>query len=182
MRPKCIPIDPSSFSPKQVARFWSKVDRSGGPDACWPWLRGKRNGYGRVDIGYVMYESHRVAYALVNGVDPGERLVLHTCDSPPCCNPAHHFLGDDRANTEDMVVKGRSRKATGLRHGRYSMPERTARGSRNGEAKLSEADVVSIRARHSAGSVTLVQLGAEYGVTPQAIWLIVHRKKWVHLP
>lgn len=25
-------------NPDIVAKFWAQVDRSGGPDACWPWL------------------------------------------------------------------------------------------------------------------------------------------------
>jgi hypothetical protein len=28
-------------------RYWSKVDKSGGPDACWPWTAGRSaGGYG----------------------------------------------------------------------------------------------------------------------------------------
>lgn len=30
------------MTPAEVERFWSKVDTSGGPDACWEWQGGTR--------------------------------------------------------------------------------------------------------------------------------------------
>jgi hypothetical protein len=45
----------------------------------------------------------------VNGPIPDGAWVLHRCDNPPCCNPAHLFLGDAAANVADMVAKGRHR-------------------------------------------------------------------------
>src|SRR3990167_2460661 len=53
---------------RPVARFWAKVDRSGGQDACWPWTGGKlRRGYGEVRIAKTTLSAHRVAYELVYG-------------------------------------------------------------------------------------------------------------------
>lgn len=91
--------------------FWAKVDRSGGPEGCWPWL-GVRNasGHGRVnrERGSPLY-THRVAYELSSGVRLAKGdLVCHRCDNPPCCNPAHLFVGTAADNIHDMVAKGRA--------------------------------------------------------------------------
>ena len=122
------------MTPHDIERFWAKVDRSGGPDACWPWTAGRyRAGYGHFRINGKMERAHRVAWVLLRGPIPEGQDVLHTCDSPPCCNAErHHFLGTDLDNAADRVAKGRS--ATGARNGAYTHPERRSRvyGERHG--------------------------------------------------
>lgn len=53
---------------------------------------------------------HRVVYALTIGVDHSELdgMVCHTCDNPPCCNPAHLYLGTAQTNVQDMIDRGRA--------------------------------------------------------------------------
>lgn len=51
--------------------------------------------------------THRVAWALAEGVLEETDLVLHRCDNPPCAKRKHLFLGDVQANTDDMIAKGR---------------------------------------------------------------------------
>ena len=93
------------------ARFWPKVDRSGGLGACWPWTgaTGDR-GYGHFWDGARYRHASRVAWILTHE-DPGPLFVLHRCDNPPCCNPAHLFLGTHQDNMDDMTEKGRWRNA-----------------------------------------------------------------------
>ena len=139
-------------------RFWSKVDKSGD---CWLWLGARTaQGYGSFKIGPDTHVAHRVAYALTFGPIRKGRLVRHSCDNPPCCNPAHLLLGTDADNIADKVDRGRQ-----------------AKGEGNGRAKLTADDVRAIRVSHAAG-VAVRSLAAMYGVHPRAIDYIVQRVNW----
>lgn len=85
--------------------FWTKVDRGGGPDACWIW-RGlsNRTGYGR----YSQQVASRVSWVMAHGPIPDGLLVCHHCDNPPCVNPSHLFLGSHLDNLRDSMRKGRT--------------------------------------------------------------------------
>lgn len=95
--------------PHDSQRFWARVDRSGGPDACWPWTGARdRNGYGWFWLYGRNTRAPRAVVALLLGEIPApEVFVCHHCDNPICCNPAHLFTGSAADNTADMVGKGR---------------------------------------------------------------------------
>jgi hypothetical protein len=91
-----------------IERYEPKVDRSGGPDACWIWTAGTDGrGYGWIHDGEKMQLAHRVA-VVFDGRDPSGFVVCHTCDNPRCVNPAHLFLGTQGDNMRDKVAKGRN--------------------------------------------------------------------------
>lgn len=61
-------------------RFWVKVDKSGGPDACWPWTSAiSEAGYGVFTLNRKTQYAHRLAYTLSVGPIPDEMDLDHTC-------------------------------------------------------------------------------------------------------
>jgi hypothetical protein len=65
-----------------------------------------RAGYGVVHIGLHTLLVHRLVHAIKTGNAMAE-VVMHTCDDPLCCNPAHLRAGTYQDSMEDMRQKGR---------------------------------------------------------------------------
>ena len=104
--------------------------------------------------------AHRVICEARHGRPPASRpLACHSCGNRWCVNPNHLYWGTYKNNAEDSVRHGAS-----------------ARGERNGHAKLTESDVAAIRASKLGGR----RLGKHYGVAPSLIWSIRHRLVWKH--
>lgn len=86
-------------------KFWARVARS---DGCWLWTGGTGpRGYGVVRYQGAAFRAHRLAWILTHGPIPEGLFVCHHCDNPPCCNPAHLFLGTGADNMRDMANKRR---------------------------------------------------------------------------
>ncbi len=146
-----------------AARFWKKVNKDGpivrpelGP--CWIWTGSiDIGGYGHLYFGgrgSKEAKAHRIAWLLVNGPIPNGLLVLHKCDNRPCIRPDHMFIGTAGDNARDAVAKGRWRM-----------------GERNGNAKLTDADVPEIRRRLAAGEKQR-DLAAVFKVSQHLIGLV----------
>lgn len=116
------------WTPEQ--RFWAKVDKSGD---CWNWTAARYhvNGYGCFGLNGKIQGAHRVAWQFIRGPIPRGMWVLHRCDNRLCVRPEHLFLGTHQDNMNDMWRKGRGSPALGKRNGRYTKPERTAKGERH---------------------------------------------------
>jgi hypothetical protein len=108
---------------------------------------------------------HRLAYcenlgiplAAING-----KLVLHACDTPPCFNADHLFLGTDIDNIFDKISKNRH-----------------SHGDTHGRRKLNESQVVEILLL--SGKESSAEVAARYGMSRRQIRDIFNRRYWAHV-
>lgn len=148
-------------------RINEKVDRSGGPDACWPWQACcNAKGYGNINVNDKTRLAHAVVLELHTGEKANGRHALHRCDNPPCCNPEHLFWGSNTDNIEDRVKKGRS-----------------MRGEAVASSVLTPEQVLLIRSRYVPYSREhgTRAIAREFGVCNSAISQAVLGKTWRHV-
>ena len=89
-------------------RFVVKIKKGDNKDDCWIWLGSKTvQGYGRISIAGKLVATHRIAYEMFKGKIPDGLQIRHSCDNPPCCNPAHLLLGTNFDNVQDKIQRGR---------------------------------------------------------------------------
>lgn len=173
-----------------LARFASKTRREG---RCLVWTGYiKPNGYGEFLLrGHKVY-AHRFAYEAAHGPDSADDIcVLHDCpdgDRKDCVESAHLWAGTNAENAADAGRKGQM--ASGKDHWSHRDPEKfarvnapgvKARGERNQNSRLTEAQVRQIRERYAFRKVTYAILAAEYGVSEDTIARVIKRETWAHV-
>lgn len=153
-------------------RFWWKTNKNGPihpvHGQCWQWNGSTTDrGYGQFCVNYQNLRTHRWAYEEFVGKITDGLHVLHKCDNPSCVNPAHLFLGTHDDNQKDKTAKGRQ-----------------AKGVRNGQHKLTRAQIDLIRKQYAKrrgfrdpiyGQGALAR---RFGVTQANISYIVLGKTW----
>jgi hypothetical protein len=77
---------------------------------CWVWNGAKdSSGYGMVSRYGKRIRVHRISAEHYLGLPVNDkRVVLHLCDNPSCCNPAHLKGGTQKDNMVDCSEKGRT--------------------------------------------------------------------------
>jgi len=142
-------------------KFWSKVEKT---DECWLWNGVKnRGGYGILNYEGKSTLAHRFSFLLHGGIIPENHVVRHKCRNRNCVNPDHLETGTYTENNRDKVRDG-----TNI----------GARGTKNNGNKLTEAQVLEIRARVNE---TQIKLAKEFNVTQTTISYIISRKLWYWL-
>lgn len=152
------------------ARFLSKIETLGPvvrPELgrCWTWQAYVNRGYGRFMLDGRAARTHRLVCELVYGPRDSSAHVMHLCDSRDCQRPSHLKWGSLVENNADRTAKGRS-----FRH----------IGELNGRARLTESDVLEIRARLRSGAIQ-TEIAAEFNVHPNTISAIHVGATWRHL-
>lgn len=162
-----------------MERFWNKVDRSAGPDGCWIWTAARNpKGYGRFSVDWRAGKwelAHRTSYRLSVGPIPAGALILHSCDNPPCVNPAHLRPGNYSDNQRDAYDRGRREHRLITR-----VVSDYARGERISRSKLTDEKVREIRQRLANGE-SQGQLSKAFDVRQTTISLIARGLTWRHV-
>ena len=136
---------------------------------CWLWTDAlDRDGYGRLQIDGKAVKAHRLAYELHCGPVPSGKMVCHKCDTPCCVNPDHLYAGDNQANMDDMVRRGRS-----------VVMINPNPGSQNGRAVLNEAQIHQVF--HLSRKMSIRAVARHFGVTPTTIKRILTKERWAHV-
>lgn len=153
---------------KYLLRFWENVD-NGAPDECWLW-KAATDAWGRgvmtvtIDGRPYNLKAPRIAFWDEHGRWPApDKLILHSCDTPLCCNPAHLREGTQADNMRDAVERERMRK-----------------GTAHGMSKLTDDDVRAIRKLSSEGW-SQEKLAARFGVSRGPIKAILGGWTWKHV-
>lgn len=142
-----------------------------GPNDCWPWQDKARdkNGYGlmswREGDQTFTTRAHRLGWDLAhpNDVLTDNEIVCHTCDNPPCQNPAHWFKGSYQDNNDDMMKKGRHRVRFGINHW---------------NSKINEDIVREIRSRYAEGGISQQKLADELSLSRSVVRHVLEGRSW----
>lgn len=128
--------------------------------ACLEWTGHRdRNGYPMLKLAGRQVLAHRLAWGEAHPGEPLPPLVRHTCDNPPCIEPAHLLAGGHAENMADRDERGR-----------------TLRGQAHASARLTDLEVAAIRAEYAAGGISQRALGRKYGVSGPHVCQIVQGK------
>ena len=154
--------------PESLRTKFLKHALIGSKESCWGWKGSKhKQGYGMAYAQGAVIKAYRLSYLVNIGEIPEGICVCHKCDNPSCVNPDHLFLGTQAENILDMDKKGRR------------TPQK---GAFNHNAKLSEAEVASLREVYSKGGNTISTLAKQYGLSISGCYSIIKRKTWSHIP
>ena len=156
--------------PTLEQRFWGRVTVTD-EGSCWEWQGARSHaGYGKLVRDRHLVSTHRLSWEFATGHPvPDDLLVCHRCDNPPCVNPSHLFLGDKSANAIDMVMKGRHDTKSRIR------------GEEHARARLTDAVVADIRARH-ASDESVASIARSLGVNWGTVKYAVAGVTWAHIP
>ena len=133
-------------------------------DECliWPYWTGG-DGRGRIWLDGKNHLVHRIVCEARHGPPPTPKHeAAHLCGNghDGCVNRKHLYWGTPKENCADRLL-----------HGTHT------RGERNGIAKLTEAQVLEIR----ASTKLRRELTKEYGIARSTVYMIKARKIWAWL-
>lgn len=143
---------------------WLKDHVEHKSDECLTWPFGTYpNGYGFVVVDGVKRGSHRLMCEIAHGApDASDLQASHGCGNRLCLNPKHLRWDTISGNHADKLL-----------HDTHQ------RGERCGKAKLTESEVLAIRAL--IGVESQRSIAEKFGVAQRTIHDIAHRRSWYWL-
>lgn len=143
-------------SKKDLQRFWSNIDTTGGMFECWLWTASTAaEGYGYIWWGSRREYTHRISYTIHHGPIPEGLHILHRCDNPRCVNPTHLWAGSHKQNMHDKMHKGRS-----------------------GTAKVTREIALEIRKQYASRKYDQKALAKRFGISQPTVSDIVNYVTW----
>ena len=146
---------------KTLERFFAQVEKT---ESCWLWTGHTKNGYGGFQYDGKPQRAHRLSYIHFKGAIPAGLEICHApspiCHNRACVNPDHLRADTRSGNAADRVLDGTD-----------------ARGEKNAKSKLTEAQILEIRASDERQWA----LAKRYDVSQSRISSIICRKNWKHL-
>ena len=143
-------------------RFFKYIKKT---ESCWIWIGDiEVSGYGRFWYKGKTQKAHRLAYTKLKKKKIKKGLLIcHKCDNPKCVNPDHLFQGTILENLKDRDAKNRQ-----------------AKGSVNGNSKLTEEKVIKILKliKKEKKSSDIAKI---YNVSWSTIDRIKKNKIWKHI-
>ena len=130
---------------KRLSEIKERLERATpGPclDAETDWVSAK--GYANFKVEGKIWKAHRWAYEQTRGTIPAGMQLDHLCRNKKCINPFHLEIVTNQENAN---------RANAARN--YKRPETS--GTKNGRAKLSQEEVISIRADKESSSKALAR-------------------------
>lgn len=158
-----------NYKQKDINRFYDKITIvvDGPNSGCWEIdYHCDKNGYSIYNVNNYPIKCHRFMYMIWHQDENIDGLyVCHTCDHPWCVNPDHLFADTHQANVDDMVMKNRQ-----------------AKGSVNGNSKLTEEIVEEILININSGYFKSVrEIEDHYQIGQFMVYGILNENYWTHV-
>jgi len=133
--------------------------------SCWNFDSLDHYGYGQFNLNNTMIKAHRFSFLLYYGEIDESLWVLHKCNNPSCCNPAHLYQGTPQDNTNDMIHANRQI----ICHGEHSP-----------QARLTESQVIQIieLLKHKK---CVKEIADKYLISPRTIYGIKKFETWKYI-
>lgn len=134
-------------------------------DGCWDW-KGciEKNGYARLSCRDIkVRHAHTASYLIHIGKVPEGFQVNHLCHNRKCSNPLHLYIGTQQDNMRDKILANRQ-----------------AKGSKNGNSKLTEYDVKKIKQMLKNGE-KIKNVSDIFNVSTTQIRNINDLSQWKHI-